>query len=74
MDAGGQNLNTADRNAGVEPGSDQILVVRDVSKQFGGTQALRDVGMYLKAGEILALLGENGARSSPRSTHSTRVL
>jgi ribose transport system ATP-binding protein len=64
MDAGGQNLNTADRNAGVEPGGDQILVVRDVSKQFGGTQALSDVGMYLRAGEILALLGENGAGKS----------
>src|ERR1700676_1250426 len=64
MDAGGQNLNTADRNAGVEPGGDQILVVRDVSKHFGGTQALSDVGMYLRAGEILALLGENGAGKS----------
>ena len=64
MDAGGQNLDTADRNAGVEPGGDQILVVRDVSKQFGGTQALSDVGMYLRAGEILALLGENGAGKS----------
>ena len=64
MDAGGQNLNTADRNDGVEPGGDQILVVRDVSKQFGGTQALSDVGMYLRAGEILALLGENGAGKS----------
>ena len=64
MDAGGQNLNAADRNASVEPGGDQILVVRNVSKQFGGTQALSDVGMYLRAGEILALLGENGAGKS----------
>src|SRR5258708_21883462 len=64
MDAGAQNLDTADRNAGVEPGGDQILVVRDVSKQFGGTQALSDVGMYLRAGEILALPGENGAGKS----------
>src|SRR5258708_9868089 len=64
MDAGGKTLDTADRNAGVEPGGDQILVARGVSKQFGGTQALSDVGMDLKAGEILALLGENGAGKS----------
>src|SRR6202521_5017744 len=41
-----------------------LLIVRDVSKQFGGTQALSDVGMHLNAGEILALLGENGAGKS----------
>src|SRR5258708_33827069 len=64
MDAGGKTLNTADRNAGVEPGGDQILGVRDVSKQFGGLQALGDRGMYLRAGEILAVLGENGAGKS----------
>jgi len=38
MDAGGQNLDTAGRNAGAELGSDKILVVSGVSKQFGGTQ------------------------------------
>ncbi|MGA2795830.1 MAG: ATP-binding cassette domain-containing protein, partial [Roseiarcus sp.] len=43
---------------------DDLLIVRDVSKQFGGTQALSDVGMRLNAGEILALLGENGAGKS----------
>ena len=64
MDAGGQSLNIADRSAGAESGDDKILVVRGVSKQFGGTQALSDVGMDLKAGEILALLGENGAGKS----------
>jgi ribose transport system ATP-binding protein len=64
MDAGGQSLNTADQNAGPDSGGDRILLVRGVSKQFGGTQALSDVGMYLRAGEILALLGENGAGKS----------
>ena len=64
MDAGGQSLATADRNAGAETRGDEILAVRGVSKQFGGTQALSDVGMRLNAGEILALLGENGAGKS----------
>ena len=48
---------------GATAGSD-LLIVRGVSKQFGGTQALNDVGMRLNAGEILALLGENGAGKS----------
>ncbi len=41
-----------------------LLRVRGVFKSFGGTEALADVGMTLKAGEILALLGENGAGKS----------
>ena len=42
----------------------ELLHVRSVFKSFGGTEALADVGMTLKAGEILALLGENGAGKS----------
>jgi ribose transport system ATP-binding protein len=42
----------------------ELLRVRGVFKSFGGTEALADVGMTLKAGEILALLGENGAGKS----------
>ena len=64
MDAGGKASTPPIGAPALEPGGDQILVVRGVSKQFGGTQALSDVGMYLKAGEILALLGENGAGKS----------
>lgn len=50
----------------IAPGTidDALLVVRDVSKQFGGTVALDHVGLHLNAGEILALLGENGAGKS----------
>jgi ribose transport system ATP-binding protein len=42
----------------------ELLQVRGVFKNFGGTEALADVGMTVKAGEILALLGENGAGKS----------
>src|SRR6516164_8384790 len=41
-----------------------LLLIENVSKHFGGTQALADVGMALNGGEILALLGENGAGKS----------
>jgi ribose transport system ATP-binding protein len=44
--------------------AEDLLVISNISKQFGGTQALRDVGMRLNAGEIVALLGENGAGKS----------
>jgi ribose transport system ATP-binding protein len=41
-----------------------LLEVRNISKTFGGTRALRDVSMSVARGEIVALLGENGAGKS----------
>ena len=60
MDAAGLGLVAAEGSAEATRGV-ELLTVRGVSKQFGGTQALDDVGMRLESGEILALLGENGA-------------
>ena len=56
--------------AGTRPADDRVgdarpvLELRDVTKSFGGTVAVRDVSVALRAGEVLALLGENGAGKS----------
>ena len=69
MDAGRQPIAEANAPGAAVAGAaaverEPLLVVQNVSKQFGGTQALDQVGMHVNAGEIVALLGENGAGKS----------
>jgi L-arabinose transport system ATP-binding protein len=40
------------------------LEIRNVSKAFPNVQALQDVSLDIRAGEILAFMGENGAGKS----------
>jgi ribose transport system ATP-binding protein/rhamnose transport system ATP-binding protein len=49
--------------ATVAPGT-VVAELRDVSKSFDSTKAVRDLSIQLRAGEVLALLGENGAGKS----------
>src|SRR3954451_2640113 len=39
----------------------QALVTKDVAKAFGATRALRSANFTLEAGEIHAIVGENGS-------------
>lgn len=41
-----------------------ILTMRHISKGFAGVQALKDVQLTLRKGEVHALMGENGAGKS----------
>ena len=42
----------------------EIIGLSEATKTFGGTTAIRQVSFGLRAGEVLALLGENGAGKS----------
>jgi rhamnose transport system ATP-binding protein len=43
---------------------DVVLGLRNATKSFGGTVAILQISLDLRAGEVLALLGENGAGKS----------
>ena len=44
--------------------AETFLVARGIGKQFGAVTALADVDMEIRRGEVLALLGDNGAGKS----------
>jgi ABC-type sugar transport system ATPase subunit/ribose/xylose/arabinose/galactoside ABC-type transport system permease subunit len=61
----------ADHDAPARPEFDRaalpggaVAALRGVTKSFSGTVAVRDVSLALRRGEVLALLGENGAGKS----------
>ncbi len=39
----------------------ELLVVRDLSKRFGGLRAVQDLSFSVREGQIVALIGPNGA-------------
>jgi branched-chain amino acid transport system ATP-binding protein len=45
----------------LQAGRAPLLDIRDLSKRFGGLQALKDLSFTVAEGEIVALIGPNGA-------------
>src|SRR6266700_4798453 len=45
-------------------GPEAMLKAEGISKRFGGVEALRDVGIEIRSGELAALVGDNGAGKS----------
>jgi ABC-type sugar transport system ATPase subunit len=45
-------------------GSEVMLKAAGISKRFGGVEALRDVDVEIRSGELAALVGDNGAGKS----------
>ncbi|MCB1441312.1 MAG: sugar ABC transporter ATP-binding protein, partial [Nitratireductor sp.] len=54
----------AESKSASRPVGTQILKVRKVCKRYGGVNALTDVAVDLYAGEVVALVGDNGAGKS----------
>lgn len=47
---------------------DKILEMKHVTKKFPGVIALNDVSIDVRKGEILGIVGENGAGKSDRKS------
>ncbi len=62
----GVGAGPADPGAGAGPDLDAqpLVELRGISKRFGGVVACREIDLQVRAGEVLALLGENGAGKS----------
>ena len=48
----------------VDTGRIPLMSLRHISKYFGGVQALTDVDMDIRRGEVIVLVGDNGAGKS----------
>lgn len=59
-----EQLPTGERVVAPTGAEDDVLRLEHISKRFGPVTALRDINMHLRKGEVLGLLGDNGAGKS----------
>ena len=52
--------------------TNSVLEACGVGKQFGGVSALKDVSLQVRRGEVLAVVGENGAGQKHSDEDSRR--
>ena len=64
LGSGGWGVSGLSRDEGPDAAHNVILEIRGLNKAYPGVQALDDVGMEIRKGEIHALLGQNGAGKS----------
>lgn len=57
-------MTTAAATAETSSTTDVLLALRNVSKSFGSTRAVRNVSMTIRPGEVVGLIGDNGAGKS----------
>jgi branched-chain amino acid transport system ATP-binding protein len=55
---------TPPRGSGPAPGGDVVLDVQDVHTYYGPVHALRGVSLQVRAGEVVTMIGSNGAGKS----------
>lgn len=64
----GEPIDETGRSAAAAPGDDAdartVLRTEELSKNFGAIQAVKDVSLDVRRGEILAIAGDNGAGKS----------
>ena len=61
-------MTVMEHEATVRDRAERVLSLTGISKRFGAVQALTDVALEVYAGEVVALVGDNGAgKSTPIS-------
>ena len=62
------NTDSTQAGGAVQGGASPRLSVRGISKSFSGNQVLSGIDLDIYPGELVALLGENGAGKSTFSS------
>ena len=59
--------------------TEELLRLENIYKNFGAVKVLKDINIKINKGEVVALIGDNGAgcllytSPSPRDAHESRM-